>query len=154
MENTGRGSEGNRYEHRPVLLNEAVDALVWRTDGFYIDGTFGRGGHSRAILARLAPGGRLLAFDKDPEACAAAQLITDARFEIVHGDCAALREQLNQRNAPRVSGFCWIWVFLRRNWTIPRAALVLAPTARWICAWIRGREKARRSGSRAHHNRK
>ncbi|CCD29256.1 S-adenosyl-dependent methyl transferase MraW [Candidatus Glomeribacter gigasporarum BEG34] len=104
MENTGRGSEGNRYEHRPVLLNEAVDALVWRTDGFYIDGTFGRGGHSRAILARLAPGGRLLAFDKDPEACAAAQLITDARFEIVHGDCAALREQLNQRNAPRVSG--------------------------------------------------
>src|SRR5260364_188797 len=43
-------------------------------------------------------------------------------------------------------GFCWIWVFLRRNWTIPRAALVLAPTARWICAWIRGREKARRSG--------
>src|SRR5260364_368628 len=91
MENTGRGSEGNRYEHRPVLLNEAVDALVWRTDGFYIDGTFGRGGHSRAILARLAPGGRLLAFDKDPEACAAAQFITDARFEIVHGDCAALR---------------------------------------------------------------
>src|SRR5260364_425882 len=55
--------------------------------------------------------------------------------------------------APRCAyrGFCWIWVFLRRNWTIPRAALVLAPTARWICAWIRGREKARRSGSRAHH---
>src|SRR5260363_453105 len=58
--------------------------------------------------------------------------------------------------APRCAyrGFCWIWVFLRRNWTIPRAALVLAPTARWICAWIRGREKARRSGSRAHHNSK
>src|SRR5260363_356794 len=104
MENTGRGSEGNRYEHRPVLLNEAVDALGWRADGFYIDGTFGRCGHSRAILARLAPGGRLLAFDKDPEACAAAQLITDARFEIVHGDCAARAVEPTQR-AARIGGF-------------------------------------------------
>src|SRR5260364_300751 len=154
MENTGRGSEGNRYEHRPVLLNEAVDALVWRTDGFYIDGTFGRGGHSRAILARLAPGGRLLAFDKDPEACAAAQLITDARFEIVHGDCAALREQLNQRNAPRVSGVLLDLGLSSPQLDNPARGFSLAPTARWICAWIRGREKARRSGSRAHHNRK
>ncbi len=92
------------YEHRPVLLNEAVDALVWRADGFYIDGTFGRGGHSRAILARLNSNGRLMAFDKDPQACVAAQTVLDARFEMIHDDCAALREYLAQRNVQQVSG--------------------------------------------------
>lgn len=92
------------YEHRPVLLNEAADELVWRTDGFYVDGTFGRGGHSRAILARLNSSGRLLAFDKDPEACAAAQFVADTRFEMVHGDCAALREHLTQRKVQRIAG--------------------------------------------------
>jgi 16S rRNA (cytosine(1402)-N(4))-methyltransferase len=55
-----------------VLLTEAVQALVTQPDGIYVDGTFGRGGHARALLALLAPGGRLVAFDKDPEAVAAA----------------------------------------------------------------------------------
>ncbi|CAG2146803.1 Ribosomal RNA small subunit methyltransferase H [compost metagenome] len=77
--------------HRTVLLDEAVEALVWRPDGAYVDGTFGRGGHSRAILARLGPAGTLVAFDKDPAAIAEAGTIGDARFSIEHasfGDMA------------------------------------------------------------------
>ena len=60
-------------QHTTVLLDEAVDAVALRPDGVYVDGTFGRGGHSRALLARLSPAGRLIAFDKDPEAIAVGQ---------------------------------------------------------------------------------
>jgi len=70
--------------HRPVLLQEAVDALAVQADGIYMDGTFGRGGHSREILARLGPSGRLLALDRDPEAHAAARELAggDARVSV------------------------------------------------------------------------
>lgn len=79
-----------QVEHTTVLLNEAVEALVTDPCGFYVDGTFGRGGHSAAILARLAPGGRLLAIDKDPQAIATAhqRFGSDSRFEIVRGSFA------------------------------------------------------------------
>ena len=60
-------------QHQTVLLDEAVTALVTRPDGFYVDGTFGRGGHSRLILERLSPAGRLLGIDKDWAAVAAAE---------------------------------------------------------------------------------
>lgn len=70
------------WTHASVLLHEAVDALVTDASGCYVDATFGRGGHARLILQRLAAGGRLLAFDKDPEAQAAAAGIRDARFAI------------------------------------------------------------------------
>jgi len=70
--------------HKTVLLEEAVDALAIRPDGAYVDATFGRGGHSRLILERLGPRGRLIALDKDPEAVAAATRISDARFCMVH----------------------------------------------------------------------
>ncbi|HSN17927.1 MAG TPA: 16S rRNA (cytosine(1402)-N(4))-methyltransferase RsmH [Gammaproteobacteria bacterium] len=68
--------------HRPVLLQEAVDGLAVRPDGVYMDGTFGRGGHSRAILARLGDRGRLLGLDRDPQAYAAGQALagTEMRF--------------------------------------------------------------------------
>jgi len=80
------------WQHTTVLLNEAVDALVTKPDGTYIDATFGRGGHSRLILSQLSPVGRLVAFDKDPEAVSVAHAIDDSRFEIRHEGFAALRE--------------------------------------------------------------
>ena len=75
-------AEDTDWQHRTVLLSEAIDAVVHRLDGVYVDGTYGRGGHSRALLARLAPAGRLLAFDKVPEAVAAGQVLAaaDGRF--------------------------------------------------------------------------
>ncbi|MEB0055440.1 16S rRNA (cytosine(1402)-N(4))-methyltransferase RsmH [Variovorax sp. LG9.2] len=84
------------WTHTTVLLKEASDALFADTTslarGTYVDATFGRGGHARAILARLAPEGRLIAFDKDAEAVAEAARITDARFSIRHQGFKDLRE--------------------------------------------------------------
>ncbi|MCG1053624.1 16S rRNA (cytosine(1402)-N(4))-methyltransferase RsmH [Mycetohabitans sp. B5] len=91
-------------QHRTVLLDEAVDALVTRADGIYVDGTFGRGGHSRAVLARLAPAARLIAFDKDPQAIEVARQIADPRLDVVHGSFAQLRDVLAARGGVRVSG--------------------------------------------------
>jgi len=72
------------WQHTTVLLSEAVDALDIKPDGTYVDATFGRGGHSRLILSKLSPQGRLIAFDKDLDAIAAAQQIQDPRFSIRH----------------------------------------------------------------------
>jgi len=71
--------------HSAVLLEQAVEGLKVRGDGCYVDCTFGRGGHSRLILARLGQGGRLLAVDRDPQAVAAGGEIDDGRFRILHG---------------------------------------------------------------------
>ena len=93
--------------HRTVLLEEAVDGLALqgeRADGIYVDGTFGRGGHSRRILERLGPGGRLLAFDKDPQAIEAARQIGDSRFEIVHDSFTALPRELAARGIRQLDG--------------------------------------------------
>ncbi len=68
------------YKHTTVLLDEAVNGLNIRPDGIYIDGTFGRGGHSRLILSQLGEEGRLLAIDRDPQAIAVAKTIDDPRF--------------------------------------------------------------------------
>lgn len=94
-------------EHFSVLLRESVDALVQDASGFYIDGTFGRGGHSRAVLQRLNADGRLLGFDKDPLAIAAGKKLEqeDQRFSIVHDSFAALADVAAQRGvAGRVAG--------------------------------------------------
>ena len=80
------------WSHTTVLLNEATDALITDPQGQYVDATFGRGGHARLILQRLAPQGSLVAFDKDPEALAEAARIQDARFSIQHQGFAALGE--------------------------------------------------------------
>jgi 16S rRNA (cytosine1402-N4)-methyltransferase len=72
------------WQHTTVLLKEAVEALLTRTDGTYVDATFGRGGHSRLLLSMLGPQGRLIAFDKDLDAIAQAATITDPRFSIRH----------------------------------------------------------------------
>mgnify|MGYP001390813909 CR=1 FL=1 len=90
--------------HVTVLLAEAVDALAPHADGVYVDGTFGRGGHSRAMLARLGPGGRLIAFDRDPAAIAAGRVIEDARLSLVHAPFSALDEELARLGVSRVDG--------------------------------------------------
>lgn len=80
--------------HRSVLLQESIQALAIQADGIYVDGTFGRGGHSRAILDLLGPSGRLIAIDKDVEAIDYAQthFTNDARFTIAHGSFAKLAD--------------------------------------------------------------
>ena len=83
------------YSHRPVLLAEAVTALTsgnLSSNAVFIDGTFGRGGHSQALLKLISPQAQLLAFDKDLSALATAQLITDSRFTIVHSSFAAMAQ--------------------------------------------------------------
>ena len=80
------------YRHASVLLDGAVEALVHDADGIYLDGTFGRGGHSRAILDRLSPHGRLIAIDRDPQAIAEAASLEDPRFIIERAEFARLGE--------------------------------------------------------------
>jgi 16S rRNA (cytosine1402-N4)-methyltransferase len=90
--------------HIPVMLHEAVQGLVTRRDGIYVDGTFGRGGHTRAVLALLAPSARVVAFDKDPAAVVAAKALDDQRLTIVHSSFAALREVLSGLGVAAVDG--------------------------------------------------
>ena len=80
------------WQHTTVLLSEAVDALDLQPDGTYVDATFGRGGHTRLILSKLSDKGRVIAFDKDPEAVAVAQQIQDPRLSIRHEGFAHLGE--------------------------------------------------------------
>ena len=82
--------------HKPVLLDEVIEALNIHADGFYIDGTFGRGGHSYEIIKRLGSKGRLLAFDKDPDAVRSVgnKLMQDERFEIVNGSFTMLMQHI------------------------------------------------------------
>ncbi|QTF07112.1 16S rRNA (cytosine(1402)-N(4))-methyltransferase RsmH [Brenneria izadpanahii] len=86
------------YKHTTVLLDEAVNGLNIRSNGIYIDGTFGRGGHSRLILSQLGPEGRLLAIDRDPQAIEAAKAIDDPRFSIIHGPFSALADYMAERD--------------------------------------------------------
>ncbi|WP_345796017.1 16S rRNA (cytosine(1402)-N(4))-methyltransferase RsmH [Castellaniella sp. MT123] len=107
------------YSHRTVLLEPAIDALlspgygrgdgasgVPPLDGVYVDGTFGRGGHSRLLLQRLSPQARLVVFDKDPEAIAEARALSqaDPRVEVVHDGFATLADQLDRLGIPAVDG--------------------------------------------------
>ena len=93
------------FSHVTVMLQEAVDALAIKPDGIYVDGTFGRGGHSRLILSRLGPNGRLLAIDRDPLAIAEAQTIDDPRFEMIPGAFSGLADYLRERGvAGQVDG--------------------------------------------------
>jgi len=90
--------------HRAVLPSEVLDALALRADGIYVDGTFGRGGHSRAILERLGPAGRLIAIDRDPEAVTAARSIADHRLRVVHARISELAAVLDAEGVALVQG--------------------------------------------------
>jgi 16S rRNA (cytosine1402-N4)-methyltransferase len=86
--------------HKSVLLDESISGLIRQTDGVYIDGTFGRGGHSGTILQALSEQGKLLAIDKDLDAVSSPQakaLSKDARFELVHSSFAQMREVVENR---------------------------------------------------------
>jgi 16S rRNA (cytosine1402-N4)-methyltransferase len=88
----------SKYQHQPVLLEEAVSSLAIREDGIYLDATFGRGGHSRAILASLSEQGRLFTLDKDPQAVEAGleELGEDPRFSIVQGSFAEMDRMVQE----------------------------------------------------------
>jgi 16S rRNA (cytosine1402-N4)-methyltransferase len=92
--------------HLPVLLREAVEALVTERNGYYVDGTFGRGGHSREILRKLGEEGHLLGVDKDPMAIAEARQLKegDDRFDFEHGSFARLPHQLRRKGIGAVDG--------------------------------------------------
>jgi 16S rRNA (cytosine1402-N4)-methyltransferase len=95
-------SNGN--QHAPVLLEEAIAALAVRPNGAYVDCTFGRGGHSRALLARLGTAGRLIAMDRDPTAIEAGRAIVDGRFRLVHARFSSLGDVLAALGVGRVDG--------------------------------------------------
>ncbi|MGZ5034119.1 MAG: 16S rRNA (cytosine(1402)-N(4))-methyltransferase RsmH [Usitatibacter sp.] len=93
----------SEVSHVPVLVEEAMSALRVREDGIYVDGTFGRGGHSAAILARLGVRGRLFAFDQDP-AAHADRALQDPRLELIHARFSTMTEALAARGVQQVAG--------------------------------------------------
>ena len=95
-------------KHIPVMLNESIKALDIIPNGFYIDCTFGRGGHSKEILKKLNDNGRLLALDKDLEAVKEGETIKDKRFEIVHASFKDLKDILKKKNLKNPMEFLWI----------------------------------------------
>ncbi|MDO4248384.1 MAG: 16S rRNA (cytosine(1402)-N(4))-methyltransferase RsmH [Neisseria sp.] len=97
---------GEGYQHITVLLHEAVDALGIRENGIYVDGTFGRGGHSRLILSKLGREGRLVVFDKDPQAIAVAERLAqqDARVSVVHDGFSAFNRALDDLGIGKIDG--------------------------------------------------
>ncbi len=93
-----------RFAHLSVMPEVAPPMVVTNPDGTYVDATFGRGGHSRRILSLLSPEGRLIAFDRDPQAIESAKEIDDKRFSIIHAPFSHMREELSLKNVDRVAG--------------------------------------------------
>ncbi len=107
QESTNPAVEDSQKVHFSVMLKESLDGLNIKQDGYYIDGTFGRGGHSRAILERLGENGHLLAIDQDPQAIAYAnETIQDPRFEIQYGSFEDVVEYCEARGlVGKIDGF-------------------------------------------------
>ena len=95
-------TENTQYEHQPVMLEEVLDMWFSQSEGFYVDGTFGRGGHSRALLARLDDNGRLAGIDRDPQAIAAGQELaaSDSRFQMMASRFDCLPQVVEQAGRP------------------------------------------------------
>lgn len=91
-------------QHQTVLAATAVDCLVTTPDGIYVDATFGRGGHTRQLLQHLSPKGRVIAFDRDPQAAASAVTIDDSRFHFVHTAFSRLQGTLAALGIAKVDG--------------------------------------------------
>ncbi|AMG30243.1 16S rRNA (cytosine(1402)-N(4))-methyltransferase RsmH [Grimontia hollisae] len=86
-----------QFSHISVLLHESIDGLALKPDGIYVDGTFGRGGHTREILRRLGENGRLYSIDRDPQAIEEAGKIDDPRFNIIHGPFSGIQQYMEAR---------------------------------------------------------
>ncbi len=86
-----------QFSHISVLLHESIEGLALKPDGIYVDGTFGRGGHSREILRRLGENGRLYSIDRDPQAIEEAGKIDDPRFNIIHGPFSGIQHYIEER---------------------------------------------------------
>ena len=148
----GRGDAAARHRglfavrpqvHEPVLAREAIEALAVRPEGIYVDGTFGRGGHSRLILARLGPRGRLIALDRDPHAAEAARAICRSAVSFFR-----MRSSPGSRWCPRrVHGMLFDLGVSSPQLEDPARGFSFRTTARSTCAWIRARRHERRSGS-------
>ncbi|KFA59842.1 16S rRNA (cytosine(1402)-N(4))-methyltransferase [Gilliamella sp. Choc4-2] len=94
------------YQHTTVLLNEAITALNIKKDGIYIDGTFGRGGHSKLILQQLGPKGKLIAIDRDDRAQKVALNINDSRFTFIHGEFSNVYQYADEQGLlGKIDGF-------------------------------------------------
>ena len=118
--------------HIPVLLAPAVDGLDIRPDGIYVDATLGGGGHTREILRRLGPGGRLLGFDQDEDA--ERNIPDDPRFTFVRSNFRYLHNFLRYHGIGTSTG-CWpTWAYRPTTSTTASAASPSASTARWTCA--------------------
>lgn len=91
-------------QHLPVLASEAIEALAINPDGVYVDGTFGRGGHSRLVLEKLSARGRLIALDRDPAAIEAGQKLQDTRLALVRAPFSRLAEALDGLGVDKVDG--------------------------------------------------
>ena len=133
--------------HTPVLLQAAVAGLKVRADGVYVDCTFGRGGHSREILAQLSRRGRLIALDRDPAAIAGHGGINDERLTLVHRSFSGLRAVLEECGVGEVG--C-----RPRSSTTARAASGFAATRRSICAWTRAAARRQPTGWQTRMSRK
>ena len=133
--------------HVPVLLGPVLEGLNVKQDGIYVDGTFGRGGHSSAILKQLNADGRLIAIDRDPQAIASAApvLRKDPRLALIRGDFAELATHIDEKGwTGRVDG-CGV-VFIRSH--IAGSGLLVAQslaTGQYRTRRVAGRRESHRS---------
>ena len=120
------------FVHIPVLLHEVLEGLAIRPDGIYVDGTVGGAGHSTEIAKRLTAGGKLIGFDRDPDAVeVATQRLAPYPATVVHHNYDEMAEVLTARC--RWMACYWIWEFLPTSWTRSPAVFPIITMHPWIC---------------------
>ena len=139
-------TENTQYEHQPVMLEEVLDMWFSQSEGFYVDGTFGRGGHSRALLARLDDNGRLAGIDRDPQALPPGRNWQPVIAVFIWWPTVLIAcRKWWSRRAGRSTGCCWILGVSSPQLDDAAAGVQLsARWSPWTCAWTRpGRKRGR-----------